>query len=271
MWKPAGVCALSWANESSLRCEASLLLLPSDIPDLGHQCKRGHWQLAAKPGCVMEVTPFRMGHAQGCIASRRHPSIPQAKFFYLQGFNLILPYRKRKVLLLGPPRRWSDSQIPAVAGGRRSRVGISSQRPFLTHSSQRGGGGPGSCTMSTGAARPCRCKWAHGWSWPGSVSLGLPHICTILFPRKAVLLLLLLLFFPDENFRNLNCMDGSASRQGGSSEEVRRLLISTEEVTVMIEACFQFSVSVLLKKLLAQVHSAMVHKGFVSFWSPGRL
>lgn len=123
MWKPAGVCALSWANESSLRCEASLLLLPSDIPDLGHQCKRGHWQLAAKPGCVMEVTPFRMGHAQGCIASRRHPSIPQAKFFYLQGFNLILPYRKRKVLLLGPPRRWSDSQIPAVAGGKEEQSG----------------------------------------------------------------------------------------------------------------------------------------------------
>jgi len=33
----------------------------------------------------------------------------------------------------------------------------------------------------------------------------------------------------------------------------------------MIEACFEFFMSMLLEKLLAQVHPAVVHKGFASF------
>lgn len=56
------------------------------------------------------------------------------------------------------------------------------------------------------------------------------------------------LSFLGETFQSLSIIDVSAetelSRQGGSSEEVRRLLISTEEVPVMIKTCFQCSVCV---------------------------
>jgi len=45
---------------------------------------------------------------------------------------------------------------PSSGWGKEEQSG--EQRPFLTHSSQRGGQGPGSCTTSTGAARPCRCS-----------------------------------------------------------------------------------------------------------------
>lgn len=55
------------------------------------------------------------------------------------------------------------------------------------------------------------------------------------------------LSFLGETFQSLSIIDVSAetelSRQGGSSEEVR-LLISTEEVPVMIKTCFQCSVCV---------------------------
>lgn len=76
------------------------------------------------------------------------------------------------------------------------------------------------------------------------------------------------LSFLGETFQSLSIIDVSAetelSRQGGSSEEVRRLLISTEEVPVMIKTCFQYSagMSVHLEMLTPQIHSDAIHKGF---------
>lgn len=74
------------------------------------------------------------------------------------------------------------------------------------------------------------------------------------------------LSFVGEACQSLSIIDADTelSRQGGSSEEVRRLLISTEEVPVMIKTCFQYSVgmSVLLEMLTPQIHPDAIHKGF---------
>lgn len=86
------------------------------------------------------------------------------------------------------------------------------------------------------------------------------------------------LSFLGETFQSLSVIDVSAetelSRQGGSSEEVRRLLISTKEVPVMIKTCFQYSegMSVLLEMLTPLIHPDAIHKGSLSvlpFWCPG--
>lgn len=84
--------------------------------------------------------------------------------------------------------------------------------------------------------------------------------------------------FLGETFPILSIIDVSAetelSRQGGSSEEVRRLLISTQEVPVMIKACFQYSVgtSLLLEMLPPQITLMPTTRGSLSvlpFWCPG--
>lgn len=83
------------------------------------------------------------------------------------------------------------------------------------------------------------------------------------------------LFFLGETLQSLSFTEASAdsepSRQGGSSAEVKRLLISAEEVPVMIKTCFQYfmGMSVLSEKLMAQIHPATIHKALLSFWCPG--
>lgn len=124
MRKSAGVCAPPCALErslfpGSLRPGAGLLLPPCDRSQMwGYlhrrppptSCRtrpcRASCLPPPQPG-RWEVTPLVTGHAavpQDCTASRRHPSVFQAKT-YLRSFNHILPCRKRKVLLPDPPRR----------------------------------------------------------------------------------------------------------------------------------------------------------------------
>lgn len=82
------------------------------------------------------------------------------------------------------------------------------------------------------------------------------------------------LFFLGETSQSLSLIDASAetapSKWGGSSEEARRLLISTEEGPVMIKTCFQYSVgmSVLSEVLRAQIHPATIRKGFAVILVP---
>lgn len=72
------------------------------------------------------------------------------------------------------------------------------------------------------------------------------------------------LFFLGETYQSLSFIDASAktepSRQGGSSEEAKRLLISVEEVPMMIKNCFQYSVSmsVLSGMLMSQILTATI-------------